>query len=174
MRSKSVVLAAGWVVAALLAGYLLIDRLHEHEPSAAVPGSVPTTIVVEPLVAASPTVSSPSQAEIEAEMARAFPAATPLPPTDAPAAAVPPSTLSTPDPQADLERQFRLQIAQAKAKSDSLEAAVRQECPDLKPGELRLPEAVAQCTRLRADATQAVAFHENLKKEALRAGVWIQ
>jgi hypothetical protein len=166
---------AGWV-AVVLAGSLLAGCTRGSNPSPPPPSPMPSASV-EPVAIVSPTLPPPSQAEIEAEMARAFPASPPsleqAPPMEVPAAA-PATTLATPDPQADIQRQFRIQIAQARAKAESLDAAVKQECPDLKPGELRLPEAVDQCTRLRSDAAQAVSYYDNLKKEALRAGVWIQ
>jgi hypothetical protein len=69
-----------------------------------------------------------------------------------------------------LGQQFRQRIADAKARLEALQAAVAQECPELKPGEIRLPAAVSQCARLSAHAAEAEREYEEAKKQALAAG----
>jgi hypothetical protein len=174
MALKSALQATGWMVAGVLGGYLLFERLHQPAREAPIVSPVPAA-TMEP-APVTPIATQPPSTLAEA-MARAFPASTsPTPPQEvlAPRAPVTSGAPSpTPDPHAEMERQYRAQPSFAKSKAESLEAAAKQECPDLKPGDLRLPEAVNQCTRLRAEATQAATEYENLKKEALRMGIWL-
>jgi hypothetical protein len=108
------------------------------------------------------------------EPAPAEPLASPSAPADAPSAAG--SAPASPDAAAEaqkkaLEDQLRQKLRAAKSNAETLEATLKQECPDLKPGELRHPAAVRGCTQLKAQATQAAATYEELKKQALLAGV---
>ena len=106
--------------------------------------------------------------------------AEPLPPAGGEAShAVSPFPQATPSAVEDLQRQafdrsIRQQVGDAKARYEALEAAAQQECPDLKPGELRLPEAINQCVALRAETRIAQALYQKLREQALKAGVLVQ
>lgn len=170
--------AVGWLVAGILLAYIGLEKLR----------SVGTTQTPVPTLSAAPAeVPSPPQptATTDPYLNPTWrPASDPTShPTKSPEAAelsppqaTPPvgQTQPTPDPavlQRDiLEQQFRQRIADAKARMEALQAAAAQECPELKPGDIRLPEAVSQCTRLHAEAVVAAKEYESAKKQALAAG----
>jgi len=103
-------------------------------------------------------------------------------PAVAAAAAAPPAASASPSPTADpeeakrveQEQRLRAEVAAAKARAEALTAQVNAECPDLKPGELRHPGAVARCRLLKEQAAEAVRQYEVGKKDAQAAGVNVQ
>jgi hypothetical protein len=129
-----------------------------------------------PEAAQAPAVTPPSADFAPGAGPAAAQAPSPVAPAVAPAASASPS--ATPDPaeaaRAEQEKKVRAQVAAAKATADSLTAKADTECPDLKPGELRHPGAIARCAQMRADAAQAVSDYEALKKEARDAGFAVQ
>jgi hypothetical protein len=103
----------------------------------------------------------------------AEPSASPSAPAETPPAG---SAPASPDAAAEAqkkvqEEQLRQKLRAAKSNLETLEATLKQECPDLKAGELRHPGAVRGCTQLKAQATQSAAAYEELKKQALQAGI---
>jgi hypothetical protein len=174
---RSFLTRAGWALAILLAGYLLVHGLRNPQPS-----PPPTTIpAATPLAREQPpppsAVSAPTLSEMPASALSPTAAAMPGA-TAGPQVAASPSAPPTPDPataqRAEQEQRTRSEVAAAKAKAESLSATSNAECPDLKPGELRHPGAVNHCERLRSEAAQAVSQYENLKKQALAAGIVVQ
>jgi hypothetical protein len=175
MADRSLVTRAAWTVVIVLAGYLLVDTLRGQKPAPSPEAEPVATLAPQqmapPPVAATPLVGTmPASAPVPA--ASATPGAAPAPVTSATASPSP-----TADPaeavRAEQERSIRAQVAAAKAKAESLAATANTECPDLKPGELRHPGAVAHCARLRGEAAQAIAQYEDLRKQALAAGVTV-
>jgi hypothetical protein len=140
-------------------------------PSSTMPAV--TTLAPEPAPA---TPVAPAPAVSEAPASEVSPSSSPSPsPTASPTDAASPPSSPTPDPaevqRKQQEERIRADLAGAKARADSLSAAANTECPDLKPGELRHPGAVARCARMHSDATQAAAQYEALKQQAAAAGV---
>ena len=72
------------------------------------------------------------------------------------------------------EQRVRAEVAAAKARAEALTAQANAECPDLKPGELRHPGAVARCRLLKEQAAEAVRQYEVGKKDAQAAGITVQ
>ena len=116
--------------------------------------------------------------------APALPAASPSTssarvPASAPAAAPAPAASASASPSADpeaarraeQEQRLRAKVEAAKAKAEASTARFNNECPELKPGELRHPGAVAHCNRLHDDAAAALREYEAAKTEAEAAGV---
>ena len=106
------------------------------------------------------------------------PSPSPSPLVDgAPPAAAAASASPTPDPEAakraGQEQRLRAQLDAAKAKTDALTAQFNAECPELKPGELRHPGAVARCNRLHDEAAAAVQAYEAARRDAQAAGVTV-
>ena len=103
-------------------------------------------------------------------------------PKVAAATAAPPAASASPSPTADpeeakrveQEQALRAEVAALKARAEALTAQANAECPDLKPGELRHPGAVARCRLLKEQAAEAVRQYEVGKKEAAAAGITIQ
>ena len=92
-----------------------------------------------------------------------------LAPTPAPVAPQP----TPPSKSDESERQWRQRIDDAKVTYESLFAAVQQECPELKPGDIRLDVAEHSCVQLRAEMRIALARYEAAKRGALAAGFMI-
>jgi hypothetical protein len=152
------------VIAAAAFGLACTERAPAPPPS--------TTLAPERVPA--PVASAPPVSEAPAVEVSASPSVSPSV-TPATAATASPSASPTADPAEAQRKQeqerIRAELAAAKARADSLTTAVNTECPDLKPGELRHPGAVAACARLRGEATQAVSQYEALKQQAAAAGV---
>lgn len=177
---RSWVTAAGWVVAGALLAYIGFEKLRPASTSqtpvpilSAAPVQIPSTEPPQATTTRDPhlnptsrSASDPMSHPTDSPMAAQWPASQATPPVV--------QVQPTPDPaalQRDLlEQQFRQHIASAKARMEALQAAVAQECPELKPGDMRLPEAVSQCTRLRAEAVVAEKEYEGAGKQALAAG----
>ena len=67
----------------------------------------------------------------------------------------------------------RAEVTAAKARAEAFTAQAYAECPDLKPGELRHPGAVARCARMHEEAAEAVRAYEQARKDALAAGITV-
>jgi hypothetical protein len=138
------------------------------------PAPPPTTTPAATLAPAPPVAPGPAIGEAPASAVSPSPSASPSV-GPAPSAAASASASPTADPaeaqRKQQQEQMRAQLAAAKERADSLSAAANTECPDLKPGELRHPGAVAHCARLRGEAAQAVSQYEALKQQAAAAGV---
>jgi hypothetical protein len=116
----------------------------------------------------------------------AFAAPSPSPSPSAAAAGAPsaaeaaasPSPSPTADPEAakraEQEQALRARADAARAKSEAATAEFNAECPELKPGELRHPGAVAHCNHLHDDAAAALQAYEAAKRDAQAAGVTVQ
>jgi hypothetical protein len=172
----AVVLACGGLLYVGLRGFIKqeaseptssrMPRVREQPPQVIyvpVPVSAaPPVSPLQPEAVPTPPVVAPDSPQPQPQVIVAQP----------PALAVP--TLATPDPGIELERRYRMQLSLAKSNADSLRFAADKDCPELRSGEQRLPEAVSQCLRIRADADQAVATYEMLRQDALRAGFLIR
>lgn len=94
------------------------------------------------------------------------------------AAGASPSPSPTTDPEAarraEQEQRLTAKVAAAKAKADSLTGQYNGECPELKPGELRHPGAVAHCNHLHEEAAAAIQDYEAARREAQAAGITVQ
>ena len=175
MADRSFLVRAGWVLVIVTAGS--VTACQERTP-APPPSTTPPAATLAPERAPAPPVASaPSASEAPASAvspaAPVTPSATATPPVAASASAPP-----TEDPaeaqRKQQEERIRAELAAAKARADSLSSAANTECPDLKPGELRHPGAVAHCARLRSEATQAVSQYEALKQQVAAAGIKVQ
>jgi hypothetical protein len=146
--------------------------------SASPPEKVPVASPVAQEPAKPPAVATPATEGVPPAGPASSSEPTPVASAVAPQVAISASATSGPDPgeaaRADQEQRVRAQVAAAKAKAESLSAKADADCPDLKPGELRHPGAVARCAQLRGDAAQAVSDYEDLKKEARDAGIAVQ
>ena len=139
------------------------------------PAPPPTTApAATTLAPAPPAAPGPALGEAPAAEVSPSPSASPSA-SPAPSAAASASASPTADPaeaqRKQQQEQIRAQLAAAKERADSLSTAANTECPDLKPGELRHPGAVASCARLRGEAAQAVSQYEALKQQAAAAGI---
>jgi hypothetical protein len=154
---------------------------HPSASPAAVPAA-PVAPAGEEVPAPPPPVSAP--APVEDQPAATAPAEAPAGPQGEGTAAASPSPAgspasgdapATPDPaeaqRAAAAEQLKQKLKAAKTRVEALDASLKQNCPDLKPGELRHPGAVRACIQLQAQATQAAADYEDLKKQAQAAGV---
>jgi len=165
MADRSFFVRAGWTLVIAAGGFALACRERTPAPP---PSTVPAATTPATVPPVAPTYEAPA-AEVSPSPS-VSPSATPTPAATASASASP-----TADPAEAQRKQqqesIRAQLAAAKARADSLSTAANTECPDLKPGELRHPGAVAACARLRSEATQAVSQYEALKQQAAAAGV---
>jgi hypothetical protein len=174
MADRSLLVRAGWVLVIVTAGSVTACKERTPAPP---PSTTPAAATLAPERAPAPVASAPSASEAPASAvspaAPVTPSATATPPVAASASASP-----TADPaeaqRKQQEERIRAELAAAKARADSLSSAANTECPDLKPGELRHPGAVAHCARLRSEATQAVSQYEALKQQVAAAGIKVQ
>jgi hypothetical protein len=174
MADRPFLVRVGWAMVIVAAGFGLAcsERTPAPPPSTA-PATTPAPDSVARPPATSPAVN-------QASVAQPMPTASATPSATAtPAAAPSPSTSPTPDPaeaqrKQQEEQRIRSELAAAKATADTLTNAANTECPDLKPGELRHPGAVAHCAQLRGQAALAVSQYEAMKQQAAAAGIKVQ
>jgi hypothetical protein len=176
---RTLLTRAGWILAIILGGYLLVDKLRTPAapppaatslvaPTAAPEAGAPATVQAPSTYATPAFESSPGTAPA------ATGPATPSPQATASASASPSPDAAAEAVRAEQERRLRADLDAAKAKADSLTATANSECPELKSGEQRHPGAIYRCQRLRNEAAQAVADYESLKKQAQAAGINVQ
>lgn len=174
MVDRPFLVRAGWMMVIVAAGFAFAckERAPAPPPSTA-PAATPAPDSAAPPPATLPAVS-------QAPVAQPMPAASATPSAAATPAASPSALTSpTPDPaeaqrKQQEEQRIRAELAAAKATADTLTSAANSECPDLKPGELRHPGAVAHCAQLRGQAAQAVSQYEAMKQQAGAAGIKVQ
>jgi hypothetical protein len=184
-RSSTIVGGLGTAGLYLLTAILAGCSAPAPSPS---PSAAPTPAPAAPIAPAGEAVPAPPPALSAPAPAEEQPATAPAEPAAGPdgddAATASPSPAASPSPgsgdaandAAEAQRraaadQLRQKLKAAKTRAESLDAVLKQNCPDLKPGELRHPGAVRACTQLQAQATQAAADYEELKKQAQAAGV---
>jgi len=184
-RSSTTLGGLGTAGLYLLTAVLFACSAPAPSPSpGAAPAAAPATPAApagESAPAAPPAVSAPAPAAAEEQPAA--PGAEPAAGADGDAAATaspsPSASPSAGDAANDTSEalrhaaaeQLRQKLKAAKTRVEALDASLKQNCPDLKPGELRHPSAVRACTQLQTQATQAAADYEDLKKQAQAAGV---
>jgi hypothetical protein len=169
MAERSSLGRLAWIVIAIVAVYLVEEKLRTP---AAPPPTVPAATTLAPASAAEPPITVP-MSDVPAAAVSPSASATPA---ASPSVAASPAASPTPDPaeaqrKQQQEQRIRAELAAAKSKADALTSAANTECPDLKPGELRHPGAVAHCIQLKAEATAAVNQYEALKQQAAAAGI---
>lgn len=170
MAERSSLVRAAWILIAIVAVYLVEEKLRTP---AAPPPTVPAATTLAPESVAEPPITAPAMSDVPAAAVSPSASATPA---ASPSVAASPAASPTPDPaeaqrKQQEEQRIRSELAAAKSKADALTTAARTECPDLKPGELRHPGAVAHCIQLKAEATAAVNQYEALKQQAVAAGI---
>lgn len=169
MNARSLLAGAASTLAIVLPAYLL--GCAAAPPPEASP--VPTTVAPE----RPPEMYVPPP-PVEGEPPATFPGIVETPPAASPEAAAPAAGEPTPAPAeaGPTAQQQRLaaELTAARAKADAAAAAFNAECPELRPGEVRHPGALARCGRLRAESAHAASQYEAVKKQAQAAGVAVQ
>jgi len=173
MADRPFLVRARWVMVIVAAGFVFACKERTPAPP---PSSAPAATLAPDSAPPPATLPAVNQAPV----AQPMPAASATPSAAAtPAASPSASTSPTPDPaeaqrKQQEEQRIRAELAAAKATADTLTSAANSECPDLKPGELRHPGAVAHCAQLRGQAAQAVSQYEAMKQQAAAAGIKVQ
>jgi hypothetical protein len=178
-------LGAVLVAATAIAGLAACSRGSETPPattpSASVAASTAPPEVTVPSVAPFDVATSPSPSPSAAAAGAPGAVAAEAPAGGAAGAAAPgaspsasPGAEAEAAKRAEQEKQVRADVAAAKAQADALAAQASSECPDLKPGEMRHPGAVARCNQLRNAAAAAAQAYETAKRTAQSAGITVQ
>jgi hypothetical protein len=169
----------GWVCAGVLLAYLVYDRLSPRPVAPSAPA------VVQSVAAARSSQSSTTPGSPDAEQARVreewaglamttpSPSAAPAletPSTAAPTAIAPPQPAQEYVPEERTEGYWRRQLTEAIGNEEAAQAIVKQECPDLRPGDIRLDVAERTCVQLRANAKGAEVRVQIIRRDALKAG----